>query len=57
MRRTPYIALLMLMAAATNAFASLLPPTPVPEISPTSIPAGLALLAGGVLLARSRRGK
>jgi hypothetical protein len=27
-----------------------------PEISPTSISAGLALLAGGVLMLRARRG-
>ena len=31
--------------------------TPVPEISPTSITAGLALVAGGVLVLRSRRRK
>jgi hypothetical protein len=29
----------------------------VPEISPTSISAGLAILAGGVLMFRARRGR
>ena len=29
--------------------------TPVPEINPTSISAGLAVVAGGVLVLRSRR--
>ena len=29
---------------------------PAPEISPSSISAGLALLAGGVLMLRARRG-
>jgi hypothetical protein len=41
----------VLAASATNAFASV---TAVPEISPSSVSAGLALLAGGVLLARAR---
>ena len=41
----------VLAAFATDAFASI---TVVPEISPSSVSAGLALLAGGVLLARAR---
>ena len=41
----------VLAAFATDAFASA---TVVPEISPSSVSAGLALLAGGVLLARAR---
>ena len=40
-------------ALGSNALAS--NPT-APEISPTSISAGLALLAGGVLMLRARRG-
>jgi hypothetical protein len=40
-----------LAAFATNAFASA---TAVPEISPSSVSAGLALLTGGVLLVRAR---
>lgn len=40
----------VLAASATNAFASAIA---VPEISPSSVSAGLALLAGGVLLARA----
>jgi LPXTG-motif cell wall-anchored protein len=32
-------------------------PTVVPEISPASISAGLAMLAGGALLLRARRRK
>jgi hypothetical protein len=54
MRRIQYLVALMLTAAVTDAFAGGPLPTPVPEISPTSISAGLALLAGGVLLVRSR---
>ena len=40
-------------ALGTNALASV--PTPVPEIGPASLSAGVALLAGGVLLLRARR--
>ena len=40
-----------LAANATNAFAAAVA---VPEINPSSVSAGLALLAGGVLLARAR---
>ena len=39
-------------AVGTAAFAQ---PTPVPEISPASLSAGIALLTGGVLVLRSRR--
>jgi LPXTG-motif cell wall-anchored protein len=42
--------------AGTTAMASS-PTAPVPEIGPQSISAGLALLAGGVLLLRTRRRK
>ena len=46
------IAVVLGLAAATNAFAGVGPA--VPEISPASLSAGLALLTGGVLLARAR---
>ena len=46
------IAVVLGLAAATNAFAGVGPT--VPEISPASVSAGLALLTGGVLLARAR---
>ena len=55
MRNLGYVALvagLVLAAVATNASAGSL--NPVPEISPTSLSAGLALVAGGVLLSRAR---
>ena len=55
MRKLGYalvVAGLALAAAATDAFAGAAPR--VPEINPSSISAGLALLAGGVLLARAR---
>jgi hypothetical protein len=45
--------LMSIHALSSNAFASI---TTAPEISPTSISAGLALLAGGVLMLRARRG-
>jgi hypothetical protein len=45
---------LVLATTATDALASIDVPLPVPEISPTSLSAGLALLAGGALLARAR---
>jgi hypothetical protein len=54
MRRIQLIAALVLFAAATDALAGTPFPNPVPEISPTSLSAGLALLAGGMLLVRSR---
>jgi len=40
-------------AVGTDAMGSV--PTGVPEISPGSISAGVALLAGGILLLRARR--
>ena len=42
-------------ALSTTALASSAT-APVPEISPGSISAGLALLAGGILVLRARRG-
>jgi hypothetical protein len=42
----------IVIAATTNAVAGAV--VTVPEISPGSLSAGLALLAGGVLLARAR---
>ena len=51
MRKIALVAILGL-ATATNAFAGYA--TVVPEISPASLSAGLALLTGGVLLARAR---
>jgi hypothetical protein len=44
--------LLGVLALETAAFASAV----TPEIDPVSIPAGLMLLAGGVLMYRARRG-
>ena len=54
MRKTGYLTLAasLVLLAASNAFAQ--PPAPVPEINPASLSAGLALLAGSVLLARAR---
>lgn len=40
-------------ALGTDAFASV--PTSVPEIGPGSLSAGVALLAGGILVLRARR--
>jgi LPXTG-motif cell wall-anchored protein len=60
MRKIGYVVLamgLVLATTATDALASIDVPLPVPEISPTSLSAGLALLAGGVLLVRARRRK
>jgi hypothetical protein len=57
MRKIGYVVLamgLVLATTATDALASIDVPLPVPEISPTSLSAGLALLAGGALLARAR---
>jgi hypothetical protein len=45
--------MLSVHALGTNALASV--PTSVPEIGPASLSAGVALLAGGVLLLRARR--
>ena len=45
--------LLVLAATADTARADF--PNPVPEIGPGSLPAALALLAGGLLIYRSRR--
>lgn len=42
----------VLAATATDAIAGVT--VSVPEINPASVSAGLALLAGGVLLARAR---
>ena len=42
----------VLAAFATDAFAG--SPVAAPEVSPASLSAGLALLAGGVMLARAR---
>ena len=43
-------------ALGSNALASDPLPALAPEISPMSISAGVALLAGGVLMLRARRG-
>ena len=48
--------LLAVLAMGSNALASLDVPGVVPEISPASISGGLALLAGGFLMLRARRG-
>ena len=53
MRKIGYVVLaagLALAATVTDATAG----NVAPEISPTSLSAGIALLAGGVLLARAR---
>jgi hypothetical protein len=47
--------MLAVHALGNEALASS-PTAPVPEISPGSISAGVALLAGGILLLRARRG-
>jgi LPXTG-motif cell wall-anchored protein len=46
---------LVVHALGTAATASV--PVAVPEINPASISAGIALLAGGVLMLRARRRK
>jgi hypothetical protein len=46
--------MLSLHALGTAAYAS--SATAAPEIDPGSIPMGLALLAGGVLMMKARRG-
>jgi hypothetical protein len=43
--------MLSVHALGTDAYASVV----APEIDPASIPVGLALLAGGVLMMRARR--
>lgn len=48
-------AMALALSVASNAFAGTT--VPVPEISPTSLSAGLATLAGGVLMLRARRRK
>jgi len=48
--------MLAVHALGSNVLASDPPPLATPEISPMSISAGLALLAGGVLMLRARRG-
>jgi hypothetical protein len=58
MRKIGYLVLvagLVVAATATTVLAGT--PSSVPEISPTSLSAGLALLAGGVVLVRARRRK
>ena len=57
MKRLGYalIAVGLVLAATTNAIAG--SPVQAPEINPTSVSAGLALLAGGVMLVRMRRRK
>jgi hypothetical protein len=45
-------AALLVAAAATSALAS--DPVATPEVSPGNLSAGLALLAGGVLLVKAR---
>ena len=58
MRKLGYAAVMAVLAVAalaTDAMASQVsPPVSVPEISPGSVSAGLALIAGGVMLARAR---
>jgi hypothetical protein len=44
--------MLSVHALGTAAYASAV----IPEIDPSSIPAGLAIIAGGVLMLRARRG-
>jgi hypothetical protein len=46
-------AMLAVHALSSNVLAAV---SPAPEISPNSISAGVALLAGGVLMLRARRG-
>lgn len=54
MNKLGYITLAagLLLATASSAFATV---TPVPEISPSSVSAGLALLTSGALLVRAWR--
>jgi hypothetical protein len=51
------MAAIALLSTATVALAGNPNPVVVPEISPTSISAGLAVLAGGVLMVRARMKK
>jgi hypothetical protein len=49
------LAALILGAAVTDALATgVVTETPAPEINPATLSGGLALLAGGILLARAR---
>ncbi len=48
---------LVLHGLASSATASIAPTPAVPEIGPGAISAGVAILAGGVLLLRARRRK
>ena len=48
---------LVFLASVGSAAAGDPNPVAVPEISPTSLSAGLAVLAGGVLMFRARRGR
>ena len=54
MRKIAYLTLAagMVLTAASTALAG--QPIRTPEINPASLSAGLALLAGGVMLARAR---
>jgi hypothetical protein len=47
------IALMILIATATSSLWAPTPVAVVPEINPAAIPAALALLGGGILVARS----
>jgi hypothetical protein len=47
------LAAMFIVALGTTAFAR----APVPEVSPASISTALTLLAGSVLVVRSRRGR
>jgi hypothetical protein len=49
------LAALVLLGIVNNAAASVAAPVAVPEIGPASISAGVAILAGGVLMLRARR--
>jgi hypothetical protein len=48
------VGLALVLTLGTEAMASVAPA--VPEVNPGSISAGVALLAGGILLLRARRG-
>ena len=52
-----FASLCLVLGVSGMAFAGFETPAAVPEISPTSISAGLAILAGGVLMVRARRRK
>ena len=54
MRNIVYMVLAVALTVAAPATDALAGGEVVPEMNPTSLSAGLALLAGGVLLARAR---